>query len=284
MKLNIAIQKKGRMSQDSINLLKSCGLKFNNSGRGLIAQSSGFPANIYYLRDDDIPDYVEDGIADVGIVGLNVVDEGQNDVRVSKRLGFAQCRMSIAIPRDQDYRGVQDLDGKEIATSYPVILKKYLDKHEVNARIHTISGSVEIAPGIGLTDGICDIVSTGSTLLSNGLKEVEKIMESEAVLISHKDMPAEKKELLQKLIFRIKAVHKASENKYILLNAPNDKIDEIIKILPGMKSPSILPLADKNWSSIHSVVGEEDFWEVIDQLKECGAESLLVVPIEKMIL
>lgn len=284
MKLNIAIQKKGRMSQDSINLLKNCGLKFNNSGKGLIAQSTGFPANIYYLRDDDIPDYVEDGIADVGIVGLNVVEEGQNDVRVSERLGFSRCRLSIAIPRDHKYHRIQDLDGKEIATSYPVILKKYLDQNQVQARIHTISGSVEIAPGIGLTDGICDIVSTGSTLLSNGLKEVEKIMDSEAVMISHKTMPAEKEELLQKLIFRIKAVQKASENKYILLNAPNDKIEQIIKILPGMKSPSILPLADKNWSSIHSVVGEEDFWDVIDQLKENGAESLLVVPIEKMIL
>lgn len=284
MKLNIAIQKKGRMSQDSINLLKNCGLKFNNSGKGLIAQSTGFPANIYYLRDDDIPDYVEDGIADVGIVGLNVAEEGQNDVRVSERLGFSRCRLSIAIPRDHEYQEISDLEGKEIATSYPVILKKYLDLHKVNARIHTISGSVEIAPGIGLTDGICDIVSTGSTLLSNGLKEVEKIMDSEAVMISHKTMTSEKEELLQKLIFRIKAVQKASENKYILLNAPNDKIEQIIKILPGMKSPSILPLADKNWSSIHSVVGEEDFWDVIDQLKENGAESLLVVPIEKMIL
>lgn len=284
MKLNIAIQKKGRMSQDSINLLKNCGLKFNNSGKGLIAQSTGFPANIYYLRDDDIPDYVEDGIADVGIVGLNVAEEGQNDVRVSERLGFSRCRLSIAIPRDHEYHDISDLEGKEIATSYPVILKKYLDRHQVNARIHTISGSVEIAPGIGLTDGICDIVSTGSTLLSNGLKEVEKIMDSEAVMISHKNMTPEKEELLQKLIFRIKAVQKASENKYILLNAPNDKIEQIIKILPGMKSPSILPLADKNWSSIHSVVGEEDFWDVIDQLKENGAESLLVVPIEKMIL
>lgn len=282
--LNIAIQKKGRMSQDSIDLLKSCGLRFSSSSRGLIAQSRGFPANIYYLRDDDIPDYVEDGIADVGIVGLNVVQEGENEVNVSEKLGFSRCRLSIAIPRDHTYNSIKDLEGKEIATSYPVILQNFLNKQGVNAQIHTISGSVEIAPGIGLTDGICDIVSTGSTLLSNGLKEVEKIVDSEAVLISHKNLNEEKRVLLDKLIFRIKSVQKASESKYILLNAPNDKIDTIIKLLPGMKSPSILPLAEEGWSSIHSVVSEEDFWDVIDQLKEHGAESLLVVPIEKMIL
>lgn len=282
--LNIAIQKSGRMSQDSVDLLKRCGLRFNSSGRGLIAQSSGFPANIYYLRDDDIPDYVEDGIADVGIVGLNVLQEGENQVTVSKKLGFSRCRLSIAIPREMDYQSIQDLDGKEIATSYPVILKKYLDEHQVSARIHTISGSVEIAPGIGLTDGICDIVSTGSTLLSNGLKEVENILNSEAVMISHNNLDDAKKDLLDKLIFRIKSVQKAAESKYILLNAPNDKLDKIVDLLPGMKSPSILPLAEEGWSSVHSVVGEEDFWDVIDQLKEHGAESLLVVPIEKMIL
>ena len=282
--LNIAIQKKGRMSQDSVDLLKRCGLRFNSSGRGLIAQSSGFPANIYYLRDDDIPDYVEDGIADVGIVGLNVLREGENDVEVSKKLGFSRCRMSIAIPREQEYESIQDLDGKEIATSYPVILKNYLDEHGVKARIHTISGSVEIAPGIGLTDGICDIVSTGSTLLSNGLKEVENILNSEAVMINHRSLSEGKQNLLEKLIFRITSVQKADDSKYILLNAPNDRLDKIIDLLPGMKSPSILPLADKGWSSVHSVVSEEDFWEVIDQLKENGAESLLVVPIEKMIL
>lgn len=282
--LNIAIQKKGRMSQDSVDLLKRCGLRFNSSGRGLIAQSSGFPANIYYLRDDDIPDYVEDGIADVGIVGLNVLREGENDVEVSKKLGFSRCRMSIAIPREQEYASIQDLDGKEIATSYPVILKNYLDEHGVKARIHTISGSVEIAPGIGLTDGICDIVSTGSTLLSNGLKEVENILNSEAVMINNRSLSEGKQNLLEKLIFRITSVQKADDSKYILLNAPNDRLDKIIDLLPGMKSPSILPLADKGWSSVHSVVSEEDFWEVIDQLKENGAESLLVVPIEKMIL
>ncbi|MBY5958897.1 ATP phosphoribosyltransferase [Membranicola marinus] len=282
--LNIAIQKSGRMSQDSIDLLKRCGLRFSSSGRGLIAQSSGFPANIYYLRDDDIPDYVEDGIADVGIVGLNVLLEGQNEVTISKKLGFSRCRLSIAIPREMDYQNIQDLDGKEIATSYPVILKNYLDEQNVSARIHTISGSVEIAPGIGLTDGICDIVSTGSTLLSNGLKEVENILNSEAVMISHNNLDATKQDLLDKLIFRIKSVQKAIKSKYILLNAPNDKLDKIIDLLPGMKSPSILPLAEDGWSSVHSVVHEEDFWEVIDQLKEYGAESLLVVPIEKMIL
>ncbi len=282
--LNIAIQKSGRMSQDSVDLLKRCGLRFSSSGRGLIAQSSGFPANIYYLRDDDIPDYVEDGIADVGIVGLNVLQEGENQVTVSKKLGFSRCRLSIAIPREMDYQSIQDLDGKEIATSYPVILKKYLDQHQVDARIHTISGSVEIAPGIGLTDGICDIVSTGSTLLSNGLKEVENILNSEAVMISHNNLDDTKRDLLDKLIFRIKSVQKAAESKYILLNAPNDKLDIIVDLLPGMKSPSILPLAEEGWSSVHSVVGEEDFWDVIDQLKENGAESLLVVPIEKMIL
>ena len=282
--LNIAIQKKGRMSEDSVQLLKKCGLRFNSSGRGLIAQSSGFPANIYYLRDDDIPDYVEKGIADVGIVGLNVLREGENEVNLSQKLGFSRCRMSIAIPRDHEYTGVQDLDGKEIATSYPVILRNFLDRHHVSARIHTISGSVEIAPGIGLTDGICDIVSTGSTLLSNGLKEVENILDSEAVLISYRDLDATKQDLLEKLIFRIKAVQKAAESKYILLNAPNDRLDKIVELLPGMKSPSILPLAEEGWSSVHSVLSEEDFWEVIEELKANGAESLLVVPIEKMIL
>lgn len=282
--LNIAIQKKGRMSEDSDQLLKNCGLRFNSSARGLIAQSSGFPANIYYLRDDDIPDYVEEGIADVGIVGLNVLMESENRVNLSQHLGFSRCRLSIAIPRDQDYTGISDLKGKEIATSYPVILRNYLEQHQVNARIHTISGSVEITPGIGLTDGICDIVSTGSTLLSNGLKEVEKIMDSEAVLIAHRHLEDHKKELLNKLIFRIKSVQRAAENKYILLNAPNDKLDKIVELLPGMKSPSILPLAESGWSSVHSVVGEEDFWDVIEELKAHGAESLLVVPIEKMVL
>lgn len=282
--LNIAIQKKGRMSEDSVQLLKKCGLRFNSSGRGLIAQSSGFPANIYYLRDDDIPDYVEKGIADVGIVGLNVLREGENQVNLSQKLGFSRCRMSIAIPRDHEYAGVQDLEGKEIATSYPVILRNFLDQHHVSARIHTISGSVEIAPGIGLTDGICDIVSTGSTLLSNGLKEVENILDSEAVLISCRDLDTTKQDLLEKLIFRIKAVQKAAESKYILLNAPNDRLDKIVNLLPGMKSPSILPLAEEGWSSVHSVLSEEDFWEVIEELKANGAESLLVVPIEKMIL
>lgn len=282
--LNIAIQKKGRMSEDSVQLLKKCGLRFNSSNRGLIAQSSGFPANIYYLRDDDIPDYVEKGIADVGIVGLNVLQEGGNKVNLSQRLGFSRCRLSIAIPRDHEYHGVRDLEGKEIATSYPVILKNFLDQHQVSARIHTLSGSVEIAPGIGLTDGICDIVSTGSTLLSNGLKEVERILDSEAVMISCQNLDEVKQDLLDKLIFRIKAVQKAAESKYILLNAPNDRLDKIVELLPGMKSPSILPLAEEGWSSVHSVLSEEDFWEVIEELKANGAESLLVVPIEKMIL
>lgn len=282
--LNIAIQKKGRMSEDSIKLLRDCGLRFSSSGKGLISPSSGFPANIYYLRDDDIPEYVQDGIADVGIVGLNVVEEGQNDIEISRKLGFSKCRLSIAIPRDMKYGGIRDLSGKDIATSYPVILSRYLNEHNVEAGIHTISGSVEIAPGIGLAEGICDIVSTGSTLLSNGLKEVEVIMKSEAVMINNPNMSAEKRDLLGKLIFRLNAVHQASSSKYILLNAPNEKIDDIINILPGMKSPSILPLAEEGWSSIHSVVSEDDFWEVIDQLKENGAESLLVVPIEKMVL
>ncbi|WP_236976320.1 ATP phosphoribosyltransferase [Membranihabitans maritimus] len=282
--LNIAIQKKGRMSEDSIKLLRDCGLRFSSSGKGLISPSSGFPANIYYLRDDDIPEYVQDGIADVGIVGLNVVEEGQNNVVISRNLGFSKCRLSIAIPRDMNYDGIQDLAGKDIATSYPVILSKYLKKYGIDSGIHTISGSVEIAPGIGLAEGICDLVSTGSTLLSNGLKEVEVIMKSEAVMISNPTLDLEKQSLLEKLLFRLNAVHQASTSKYILLNAPNDKIDAIIDILPGMKSPSILPLAEDGWSSIHSVVSEDDFWEVIDQLKENGAESLLVVPIEKMVL
>ncbi|WP_236969400.1 ATP phosphoribosyltransferase [Membranihabitans marinus] len=282
--LNIAIQKKGRMSEDSIKLLRDCGLRFSSSGKGLIAPSSGFPANIYYLRDDDIPEYVQDGIADVGIVGLNVIKESMKKAEITMPLGFSKCRLSIAIPRDQAYKGIQDLAGKDIATSYPVILEEYLKKNNVNAGIQTISGSVEIAPGIGLAEGICDIVSTGSTLLSNGLKEVEVIMKSEAVMINNTNMSAEKMDLLNKLLFRLKAVQKASNSKYILLNAPNENLEKIISILPGMKSPSILPLAEKGWSSVHSVVQEEDFWDVIDQLKEQGAESLLVVPIEKMVL
>lgn len=282
--LKIAIQKSGRLSEDSIRLLKDCSINFPKGKNKLIAASSNFPAEILYLRDDDIPQYVEDGIADVGVLGLNVVEEVEKNIRIEKKLGFSKCRLSLAVAREIEYPGVQFFEGKKIATSYPVLTEKYLKRNGVNAAIEYISGSVEIAPGIGLAEGICDLVSTGGTLFSNGLKEVEIILKSEAVVISNPSLAKEKQILLDKLLFRIEATLKAKNFKYILLNAPNEKIDQIINILPGMKSPTVLPLADGNWSSVHSVVNENDFWNVIDQLKDNGAQGILVVPIEKMVL
>lgn len=283
-KLRIAIQKSGRLSEDSLKLLKDCSIKFPKGKNKLIAESTNFPAEILYLRDDDIPQYVENGIADVGILGENVVAEVQKAIRVDKKLGFSKCRLSLAVPKDIDYQGVKYFNGKKIATSYPVLTEQYLAKHDVKADIEYISGSVEIAPSIGLANGICDLVSTGGTLLSNGLKEVEIILKSEAVIISNPNLAAEKQTLLNKLLFRVDATLKAKNYKYILLNAPNEKLDKIIDILPGMKSPTVLPLAKGNWSSVHSVVNENDFWNVIDLLREHGAEGILVVPIEKMVL
>ncbi|MGR3809505.1 ATP phosphoribosyltransferase [Jiulongibacter sp. NS-SX5] len=281
--LKIAIQKSGRLSDDSIKLFKECGIKFEVGKSKLKSTSRNFPADFLFLRDDDIPGYVEDGVADVGIVGENVLVEYGKDVDTAKALGFSKCRLSLAVPREVDYPGIEYFEGKSIATSYPNLLKKYLDKKGVNAQIHIISGSVEIAPGIGLAEGVCDIVSTGGTLLSNGLKEVEEIFQSEALMISNKGLSDEKRVLLESLLFRINAVQKAQSHKYVLLNAPNAKIDDIIRVMPGMRSPTITPLKQEGWSSIHSVLKESDFWENIETMREAGAEGILVIPIEKMI-
>lgn len=282
--LKIAIQKSGRLSEKSLDLLRSCGISLSSGDRKLKSIASNFPMEVFFLRDDDIPQYVAEGVADAGILGENEVEEKNQPVEMVDRLGFAKCRMALAVKREENYIGPEWFEGKKIATSYPVVLQKYLDRNSINATIEKIGGSVEISPGIGLSDGIFDIVSTGSTLIMNGLKEVETVMKSEAMLISGKELQAEKKEILQKLLFRINAVNTAQKNKYILLNAPNNKLDEIIKILPGMKSPTVLPLAISGWSSVHTVIREDDFWNVIDQLKANGAEGILVSPIEKMIL
>lgn len=284
MKLRIAIQKSGRLNEDSIKLLKEAGIEFSNGLNKLKADAVNFPLEVFLLRDDDIPQYIQDGVADIGIVGENVVLEKSKQVEIVQRLGFGKCRLSVAIPKSQNYKGIRDLEGKRIATSYSTVLSKYLRKNKISAEIHEISGSVEIAPGIGLADAVCDLVSSGSTLFTNGLKEVEVILNSEAVLISNKNLNSVQKKILNRLLFRLNAVRKAKNNKYILLNAPNKNLDSICKILPGMKSPTVLPLAEKGWSSVHSVVNENDFWEIIEKLKEKGAEGILVVPIEKMIL
>ncbi|MGL4584760.1 MAG: ATP phosphoribosyltransferase [Flavobacterium sp.] len=282
-KLKIAIQKSGRLSEKSLELLKECGIKFPNGGGKLIAESKNFPIEVLFLRDDDVTKYVEQQVADIGIVGENVFLEANLPVTILEYLGFGSCRLSLAVSKEVDYQGINYFEGKKIATSYPFVLEKYLKEQGINATIEFISGSVEIAPSIGLANGVCDIVSSGSTLMSNGLKEVEKVLDSQAVLISNKNLGQEKQALLDKLLFRIKSVLNAKERKYILLNAPNDKLDQIISILPGMKSPTILPLADEGWSSLHSVIQEDQFWDIIDELKTLGAEGILVAPIEKMI-
>jgi len=284
MKLKIAIQKSGRLSEESIRLLKDCGIDISNGLNKLKAEAANFPLEVFFLRDDDIPQYVEDGVADIGIVGENVLLEKNKIVKTVDKLGFGKCRLSIAIPRDKKFKSIKDLNKLRIATSYSSILSEYLKKNKVKAEIHEISGSVEIAPGIGLADAICDLVSSGSTLLSNGLKEVEVVLRSEAVLVSNKNLNKDKKELLNKLLFRIKALRSAKSNKYILLNAPNKNLKAICDILPGMKSPTILPLEEKGWSSVHSVVKEDQFWDIIEKLKANGAQGILVVPIEKMIV
>jgi ATP phosphoribosyltransferase len=283
-KLTLAIQKSGRLSEGSIEMLKLCGIKVSNGGNHLKAVAEGFPLEILLLRDDDIPQYVADGVADLGILGMNEVLEKNKDVEAVRNLGFSKCRLSIAVPKAIEYTGRNYLQGKRIATSYPAILEDFLKENNLQAEIHSISGSVEIAPSIGLADVIFEIVSSGGTLLSNGLKEVDVIMRSEAVLIANRKLSEAKKKLLGKLLFRIEAVQKAKRNKYILLNAPEEKLDSIINLIPGMKSPTVLPLAKKGWCSLHSVISEDDFWEVIDNLKEAGAEGILVVPIEKMVV
>ena len=283
-KLKIAIQKSGRLSESSLKLLKECGIEFDNGLNKLKAEAFNFPLEVFFLRDDDIPQYVVDGVADIGIVGENVMLEKNRSVKLVDKLGFGKCRLSIAIPKDQKYKSLKDFNGKRFATSYPIILEEYLKKNKIKAEIQEISGSVEIAPGIGLADAICDLVSSGSTLFTNGLKEVEVILKSESVLIANKKLKKEQQEILNKLLFRINAVRKSKNTKYILLNAPNNKLETICKILPGMKSPTIIPLAEKGWSSVHSVVEENKFWEIIEKLKSNGAQGILVVPIEKMII
>jgi len=283
-KLKLAIQKSGRLHDDSMKLLKECGIDVNNNANKLKADASNFPLELFFLRDDDIPQYVEDGVADIGFVGENVVYEKEKELIIVEKLGFGKCRLSIAVGRSEAYTDSSFLEGKKIATSYPVIVQNYLNKHAIKAEIHEISGSVEIAPGIGLAHAICDLVSSGSTLFMNGLKEVETILQSEAVLVKSNKLNQEQEKLLNKLVFRIQSVKKAKNNKYVLLNAPNKNLEEIIKLLPGMKSPTVLPLANEGWSSVHSVINESDFWDIIEQLQALGAQGILVVPIEKMII
>ena len=282
--LRIAVQTKGRLNEDSMSLLAETGIKLISSSRRLISAAKNFPLEALFLRDDDIPQCVADGVADIGIVGKNEVNEQQQKVDIIKHLGFSKCRLSLAIPKDIEYQGLEWFSGKKIATSYPRILKDFLRGNKLEANIHFIAGSVEIAPGIGLADAIFDIVSSGSTLVSNRLKEVQNVMNSEAVLVATPNLSKEKQHILDELIFRIEAVEKGRGKKYIMLNAPNDKLDQIIKVLPGMTSPTIMPLARPGWSSLHSVINESEFWVVIGNLKKNGAEGILVLPIEKMIL
>ena len=282
--LKIAIQKSGRLFEDSIKLLKECGIEVSNGNKQLKTVADNFPLEIYFLRDDDIPQYVYDGVADNGIVGENVLLEKNKDINLVYRLGFGKCRLSIAVPKAVEYSSIEDLRGLKIATTYSTILQNFLTEKKINAEIHEISGSVEIAPGIGLAHAICDLVSSGSTLFTNGLKEVEVILKSEAVLTANKNLSAEQKIILEKLLLRINAVKKAKNNKYIMLNAPNHQLKNIAAALPGMKSPTIVPLTEEGWSSVQSVVAENDFWDIIEKLKGFEAEGIIVLPIEKMIV
>lgn len=282
-KLKLAIQKKGRLSDESIKLINECDISFPNSTGKLVTAAYDFPIEILFLRDDDIPDYVQDGVADIGIVGENVLVESNKNVDEVLKMGFGKCRLSLAVPRNMEYNSIADLANTSIATSYPKILQSYLESKNVKAEIHIISGSVEIAPSIGLATAICDIVSTGSTLLSNGLKEVEQIFQSEAILIKNKNLSDEKNQILNNLLFRLKSVKLAQKNKYILLNAPNESLPKIFDLLPGINAPTVQALSKPGWSSVHSVITQKDFWEKIQQLKEAGAEGILVMPIEKLI-
>ncbi|RFN58287.1 ATP phosphoribosyltransferase [Marixanthomonas ophiurae] len=281
--LKIAVQKSGRLNQESLKILKDCGISIDNGRDQLKAPAKNFPLEIYYLRNGDIPQYLKDGVVDCAIIGENLLVENGNDIKVKEKLGFSKCRVSLAVSKFFEYDSIKDLDGKRIATSYPNTTQKYLTEKGINADLHIINGSVEIAPNIGLADGICDIVSSGSTLFKNNLKEVEVIFKSEAVLAASPLISDQVNQLLDKLIFRIQSVLKGRDNRYVLLNTPNDKIEAITKLLPGMKSPTILPLLKEGWSSMHSVVNQEEFWEVIEELKAVGAEGILVCPIEKMI-
>jgi len=283
-KIRIAVQKSGRLNQDSMRILKEIGIAIDNGKDQLKAAARNFPLEVFYLRNGDIPQYLRDGVVDAAIIGENVLIEKGNDIEFVERLGFSKCKVSIAVPKNATANALKDLDGKRIATSYPNTLNKYLAANNINAQLHTINGSVEIAPNIGLADGICDIVSSGSTLYKNGLKEIEVLFESEAVLAVSPAISEDKKVILEKIQFRMKAVLKGRNSKYVLLNAPNDKLAEIIAILPGMKSPTVLPLAKEGWSSVHSVIDKGQFWEIIDLLKAKGAEGILVCPIENMVL
>ncbi|CCY80823.1 aTP phosphoribosyltransferase [Prevotella sp. CAG:1185] len=282
--LRIAVQSKGRLFDDTMNLLNEADIKISSNKRTLLVKSSNFPLEVLYLRDDDIPQSVATGVADIGIVGENEFLERNENADIVYRLGFSKCRLSLAIPKAADYNGIEWFNGKKIATSYPVILKKFLDEHNINAEIHVITGSVEISPGIGLADGIFDIVSSGSTLVSNNLQEVEVVMKSEAVLIANKNLDKDKQELLDQMMFRFKAVRNAEDKKYVRMNVPKTHLKEIIDVLPGLKSPTVIPLADDEWCSVHTVLDEKRFWEIIGRLKEMGAQGILVTPIEKMIL
>lgn len=283
-KIRIAIQKSGRLNEDSIEILKNCGISIDNGKDQLKASARNFPMEVFYLRNGDIPQYLKDGVVDIAIIGENVLIEKGEGIGFDVRLGFSKCKVSLAVPKEVEYSSVKDFNGKRIATSYPNTVKQYLKQKGVAADIHIINGSVEIAPNIGLADGICDIVSSGSTLFKNGLKEVEVMLKSEAVLAVSPKISEDRKEILKKLQFRINAVLTARQSKYVLLNAPNDKLDKIISLLPGMRSPTVLPLAEEGWSSVHTVINKHKFWEVIDELKQAGAEGLLVCPIEKMVL
>jgi len=282
--LRIAVQSKGRLYDDTMSLLQEADIKVSSSKRTLLVQSSNFPLEVLYLRDDDIPESVASGVADIGIVGENEYMERGEDAEIVERLGFSRCRLSLALPKSWEYTGVECLEGKKIATSYPNILRKFLNEHHVNADIHVIMGSVEISPGIGLSDGIFDIVSSGSTLVSNNLKEVEVVMQSEALLIRNKNLDEEKMATLDELLFRLHAVRSAQDKKYVMMNVPKARLKEILNVLPGVKSPTIIPLADEEWCSIHTVLDQKRFWDIIGQLKDLGAQGILVVPIEKMIL
>ncbi len=284
MKIKIAIQKSGRLLEDSLNILKDCGISIDNGKDQLKASSRNFPMEVFYLRNGDIPQYLKDGVVDIAIIGENILVEKGEGITFAEKLGFSKCKVSMAVPKSVDYTDFSDFEGKRIATSYPNTVNKFLDKNGVNADIHIINGSVEIAPNIGLADAICDIVSSGSTLFKNNLKEVEVLMRSEAVLAISPKISEECTQILERLRFRIKAVLEARQNKYVLMNVPNDRLDDIINILPGMRSPTVLPLAEKGWSSVHTVLQKNKFWEVIDELKAAGAEGILVCPIEKMVL
>ena len=282
--LRIAVQKSGRLNEDSMRILKDIGISIDNGKDQLKAAARNFPVEVFYLRNGDIPQYLKDGVVDAAIIGENVLIEKGNDIQFIERLGFSKSKVSIAVPKESNANSLKDLDGKRIATSYPKTVQKYLNKHNISAQLHIINGSVEIAPNIGLADGICDIVSSGSTLFKNGLKEIEVLLKSEAVLAVSPKISDERKSILEKIQFRIQSVLKGRQSKYVLLNAPNDKLDSIINILPGMRSPTVLPLAQKDWSSVHSVIPKNQFWEIIDELKKNGAEGILVCPIEKMVL